>query len=61
MSAMHDGEWKGDKFQNLEALSDRSPRGDMRGWQKGKQVLNHRDFYDRLGTLNFTLKNTGKP
>lgn len=50
---------RGDKFGDPEAPSDRNPRADMRGWQKGKQVLNHRDFYDRLGTLNFILKNTG--
>lgn len=64
MSTTHDGEWKGDKFQDLqEALSDGCPRGGA-GWGRGSrrcswnglQVLNHKDFYDRLGTVNFILK-----
>lgn len=46
-------------------MCDGSLTGDVgsgRRWSlKGKQVVDHKDFYDSLGTLNFILKNTGKP
>lgn len=65
MSAVPDGEWKDGTFWDpQEAPCDGSLRGEMgsgRRWSwKGKQVLDHKYFHDRLRTLNIILKTTRK-